>query len=114
MSAAAAAAAPAPEEGPPKKKAHSKPKRVTDFEQLLDKMFDEILPEDRKMPLELIELMTEYVHPCVNNDSWNELTDDWETGVDHKWNVFRSLANKFHHIAKCTFCREEHPVVVPL
>lgn len=63
--------------------------------------------------------MCRYYNPCVVNDTWDELTDDWETGVDHKWDVFRrwfgkESARQPKYVAKCTFCCEEHAVVVPL
>ena len=100
MSAAAAAAAAAPEERPAKK-ARSRPKRITDFEHTLDTLLNEVIPEDRKMPIELIELMTEYVAPCR--------FFTWRRGDDHHWRPLTGDGMWF-----CTHCDDTRPLNKPL
>lgn len=111
MSATAAAAAAAPEEKEerPAKKAHFKPRRITDFEHTLDTLLNEVMPEDRKMPIELIELMTEYVAPC-NFIAWTQIPGNFQmTYCDHGWD-----AMTVDCVWQCWMCHETRPLNKPL
>lgn len=105
MSAAAAAA---PEERPAKK-AHSKPKRIADFEHTLDTLLNKVMPEDRKMPIELIELMTEYVAPCISTACRRIPGNIRMTYCDHYWRPLTGDGMWF-----CTYCLDTRPLNKPL